>query len=528
MSGDDREGVHVSDQKPSVLLVIVDAFASRVVLPALEANWLPTFAALARAGELRPESTAIFPSITPAATSSIITGAYPDQHNIMGFHWYDEEADEEVYYGDDFWVVAKSGFGEFFRDCLSRLNNSRLKATTVFQKVEREQMKAASLNFLIFNGDVAHTAEVPLWFSWHPDVPREQEVLGPAVLFFGDMVDSSQQLEQGAPSRKGGFLGRFGFNDQNTAELLLAMAEHDDLPRFTVAYFPDNDYRSHEVGSIKAVEQLIEVDTALGAFLEKLGGVDKALEKLCIVISGDHSQTDMADDEAVARIKLDEILGAYSIAEPGSWPEDRQLKVCPDMRCAQIYSRDKSVEFLAQLTRVLLVDDRVDQVLQRVGEHVLITTRERGTLRLWLGADGQQTGTDGYGNTWTWQGPLTPVDGRCDNGKLSFGLYPNAFERIWGCLANPTGGDLWVTCHPGCEFGVPETSIHLGGGSHGSLHKDDSTSPLIVAGHHARVHIPEHPRTVDLAPICLQHLGLETPRPGTGHFLSSSDGSLSG
>lgn len=503
-----------------MLLVIVDALASRIILPALRSGKLPTMAALAQAGVLRERSTSIFPSLTPAATSSIVTGAFPSEHNIIGFHWYDEESDEEVYYGDDFWVVAKSGFGEFFRDCLTRLNNSRLKATTLFQRVEQTGANAASLNFLMFHGDTPHTATVPLWFSWHPDVPREQEVTGPSLLFFGDLVDSSQELDEDAPSRKGGILGRFGFNDSNTAELLLHLTEEPELPAFSVAYFPDNDYRSHEVGPANALEQVIEVDRALGEFLERLGGLEKALEKVCIVISGDHSQSDMVEQEEQARIKLDEILSAYSIAEAGSWPEDKQLKVCPDMRCAQIYSRDKSPEFLAQLTRVLLTDPRVDQVLQCEGEHVLISS-PRGTLRYWIGGDGPRAGRDLYGNQWSWEGELAVLDGRLGpDGVIRFETYPNAFERIWGCLANPLGGDLWVTCFPGSEFSIPETSIHLGGGSHGSLHVDDSTSPLIVAGHHAGVIIPEFPRTVDLAPICMQQLGLPGHPPGMGHFLT--------
>jgi predicted AlkP superfamily pyrophosphatase or phosphodiesterase len=511
----------VSQPPTAVLLVIIDALASRVILPAMEQGKLPTFSALAAAGELRPESIAIFPSLTPAATSSIVTGAYPAEHNIIGFHWFDEESGQEVYYGDDFWVVAKAGFGEFFRDCLSRLNNSRLKATTVFQKVEREEGRSASLNFLMFHGDTPHTAKVPLWFSWHPGVPREQEVKGPQVLFFGDLVDSSQQLDEDAPSRKGGLLGRFGFNDSNTAELLLTLAGEDPLPRFTVAYFPDNDYRSHEVGPLQAVEDVMKVDAALAAFLDKMGGLEKALEQVCILITGDHSQTDMSGEEKVARIRLEEVLSAYSIAEAGSWPQDKQLKICPDMRCAQVYARDKSPRLLAELTRALLADQRVDQVLQKDGEQVLISTRERGQLRFWIGGQGESaaTGTDPFGNRWSWQGSLAAVDGRCENGKLTFETYPNAFERVYGCLGNPSAGDLWVTCYPGSEFAIPETSIHLGGGSHGSLHKDDSTSPLIVAGHKPDVHIPRQPRTVDLAPICLQQLGIESIKPGQGHFV---------
>lgn len=59
----------------------------------------------------------IFPSITPAATTSIVTGAYPSEHGIAGASWYDQEREEVAYYGDDFWVIARR-FGEFVRDFL--------------------------------------------------------------------------------------------------------------------------------------------------------------------------------------------------------------------------------------------------------------------------------------------------------------------------------------------------------------------------------------------------------------------------
>lgn len=501
-----------------VLLVIIDALATRVAIPAMEAGRLPTLSALAKLGVMRHESTAIFPSITPAATSTIVTGAYPDDHNIMGFHWYDEETEDEVYYGDDFWVVAKQGFGEFFRECVSRMNNSRLKAETIFQKVENAGGRSASLNYLMFHGDQTHIAKIPLWFSWLPGVSREQEVKGPQVLFFGDMIDSGEALERDDPSREGGLLGRFGFNDNNTKALLHALTDETELPQFTIAYFPDNDYESHEKGPEAAIDQVVEVDTALGKFFDSLGGLEVGLEKLCIVISGDHSQTEMDSDKDRATIRLDEILADFSVSEAGVWDKDKNLKICPDMRCAQIYSRDKDEAFLAKLTRVLLTDERVDQVLRRAGEHVVVSTSDRGVLSFWRGEDGEEHGRDLYGNPWSWQGPLEPVGGRCDQGKLVFDLYPNAFERIWGCLDNRTGGDLWLTSHPGSEFAIAETSVHVGGGSHGSLHKDDSTSPVIIAGHRSDLTIPEYPRTVDLTPMCLEQMGLPGITPGVGRY----------
>jgi predicted AlkP superfamily pyrophosphatase or phosphodiesterase len=60
-----------------VLLIVVDACTSRALAPALESGRLPHLRELAEAGKLYLDCAAIFPSITPAATASIITGCYP-------------------------------------------------------------------------------------------------------------------------------------------------------------------------------------------------------------------------------------------------------------------------------------------------------------------------------------------------------------------------------------------------------------------------------------------------------------------
>lgn len=67
-----------------VLLVVIDAATPHVVCPAIRTGRLPTLQRLADAGTLHEASVSIFPSITPAATTSIITGAYPAEHGIAG------------------------------------------------------------------------------------------------------------------------------------------------------------------------------------------------------------------------------------------------------------------------------------------------------------------------------------------------------------------------------------------------------------------------------------------------------------
>ena len=118
------------------------------------------------------------------------------------------------------------------------------------------------------------------------------------------------------------------------------------------------------------------------------------------------------------------------------------------------------------------------------------------------------TGSDAFGNAWTWSGDCGAVTVQQDGRLIEFADYPNAFERIAGALDLEQSGELWCTAKAGCEFQVPGGDAHLGGASHGALHRLDSLSPVLVAGGGARDALPRHLRLVDVAPLCMQLLGV--------------------
>lgn len=510
-----------------VLLIVVDACSSRVFVPALENGRLPNLSALSRAGVLHPTSTSIFPSITPAATSSIITGVYPYEHGIAGAHWYNPNNDTVVYYGPDFWVIVDKGVGDFFEDFLIRLNQERLQAETLFQTIERSGRTAACLNYLMFRGDSEHTINVPLLLDLMPNVSLSETIHGASILYWGDFVATRFDDVGQSLSSAGGPHNRFGFTDAATAELLVQMAEHGLLPDFTLAYFPDNDFDSHDQGPENAVTTLEAVDTKLGALIDAYGGMDAMLDELCIILTGDHAQTDVIDDEDAAGIELDDLLGEFVLATPGEpWRDDDQLLVCPNLRAAQLYLHYPTSEQVERLTQALLSDERIDQVIWRDtianadGRGFRVATRDRGRLHAWAGDDGPTTARDEYGGVWSWDGDLSTVDGTVSSeGELEFLDYPNAFERIAGGINPERSGHLWVTARPGHEFRLKHTTLHVGGGSHGSLHTDDSTSPLLIAGAPEDITLPATPRAVDVGPLVLRLLGMQpTHDIGASHI----------
>lgn len=497
---------------PQVLLVVIDALTSRVVAPAMAEGRLPTLKALADRGQVRFDCRSIFPSITPAATSSIITGRYPCEHGIAGASWLDESTGEVAYYGDDFWTILREGTGHFFQDFLLHLNGERLTAPTLFQLAERAGRSAACLNYLVYRGDTTHRIRVPLALALLPGVPFAETVAGPSTLCLGDFVSEGPGRDD--LRSVGGIFHRFGLDDPGTAGYLQALAAGERLPDVAVAYFAENDYRSHKVGPQAALRVVERVDDYLRDFLDARGGIDLALGDLRVAITGDHSHADIDADAEHARLDLAAVLGSWSLGDPGAgWRGDAQLMICPNMRAAQIYTRDESVD-VDRVIDDLLAEPRVDQVLWRSREaggatRFHVATADRGRLSFAFAA-GEAGTPDEYGGRWTWTGDLRAVDARVGaEGRVASDRYPNPFERIAGGLRHPCAGRVWVTATPGVELEAPGGKVHVGGASHGALHADDSLVPLIVAGGGPVPEWQAPPRTVDVAAVCLSALGIE-------------------
>jgi hypothetical protein len=493
-----------------VLLVVIDAATPHVVCPAVQTGRLPVMRRLAEAGDMHTQSVSMFPSITPAATSTIITGTYPCEHGIAGASWFDTTKNEVAYYGDDFWIIVREGFGHFVNDFLLRLNGDRMRAPTLFQMVERTGRTAGSLNYLVYKGNVLHKVNVPKLVASLPGVPLSETVEGPSLLCLGDFA-GARTPHGHKPKEKGGLLHRFGMDDASTASMLKDLAGKRAFPDFTVAYFADNDYVSHEVGPVAALPVIERVDEALGETFEAFGGMDRFLEETAVIITSDHGHCDVLATPA-AVIRLDQVLADFRQAALGAaWRTKDEIMICPNMRAAQIYVQQPSAEIIERLASTLLTHPDVDQVMWRSrltgddGQYTVVSHRGRLTFSR---GSGPNSGTDDFGGTWNWSGEETVLGLSVDGGSLHFDHYPNAFERIAGVLDLEQSGEVWVTAKPGCEFEVPGGKAHVGGASHGALHALDSYSPVIMAGGGSPMRLPRAMRSVDIAPLCMQILGI--------------------
>ena len=277
-----------------VLLVVIDGAAPRVFCPAVQTGRLRHLNQLAAAGTMHQASVSIFPSITPAATAAIITGAYPARNGIVGASWLEKSTNRIAYYGDDMWSIAHEGFGTFLRDFLVHLNGDRLTAPTLFEQVEGAGRRAASLNYLVYRGLYEHRVNIPWLLAVLPGTPLTEVVRGPSTLYLGDFVtDGRSRPKMKTPY---GPFHRFGMDDAATAAFLCEATEAGTLGDFTVAYFADNDYRSHEVGPYAALPVIEKVDAALGAMFDAAGGLDRLLSDTAVIVTSDHGHCEIGND----------------------------------------------------------------------------------------------------------------------------------------------------------------------------------------------------------------------------------------
>lgn len=489
-----------------LLLVVIDSLTDRLLRPLMDEGHLPNFQAVRERGQLRT-STSIFPSITHACLTSIATGKYPCDHQVLGTHWYLPANGEEAYYGADPDVIFNKGITDFFEDFLVELNNRRVKASTIFQTVESAGLEAASLNFMIYKGDVKHEVNLPSLLKLIPGIDDDGlSINGPSTLYLGQIVKASSSALPSLEVEEG-MLQWFGLGDNSTINLLRQLAQQRSFPNFTLAYFPRNDYLSHSQGPLKAHRQLDELDAGLGEIFEAYGGIDKFLGDVGLLITGDHSQSEIkADDDAA--ISLEKLLEEqFSIAVSGEeWDSEYEIMAAPNLRAAQLYFKDPSHANLQKAIHLLRADSRIDQIMWRSdelnGREGYVVANGNARIRFMRG----RRASDQHGNGWDWEGDLRAVDGQINDGLLTFPQYPNAFERIAGILDSEASGQLWMSASLGYEFEMPVIGIHAGGGSHGSLHAQDSLSPLLLAGEYDDYQLPDNPRLTDITPICLSLL----------------------
>jgi Type I phosphodiesterase / nucleotide pyrophosphatase len=319
-------------------------------------------------------------------------------------------------------------------------------------------------------------------------------VWGPRELFYADLFASR---ETGCKSQ----LGLPGARDDHSGCVGAFLVEHD-LCDFLLLSLPDNDSHSHRAGPEAQVDSLALADEQLARVVDAGGGLDAFLEDHGLIVMADHSHSDIS-----ARISMQEAFRDLRVLQPNDpQPEEAQIALCPGWRSAMVYAldRDRPERVLRAAERAARRAPGVDLVIRRAGEEAVVWSK-RGELRFAPGTGPR----DLDGRTWSFDGELAAVGARVEDGVLSSDDYPDPLARVWSALHCENAGELLISAAPGYEFTDWGGVDHVGGGSHGSLHRADSHGTLILAGAGPQPPKAREQWTLrDIAPLVREHFGV--------------------
>jgi predicted AlkP superfamily pyrophosphatase or phosphodiesterase len=478
-----------------LVLAVIDALKPEMLERAIEHGRAPVMAKIRERGTYVRDCVSAFPSVTPVAAASIATGLGPADHHIPAMNWYHRGERRYVEYGSSFDASRAFGVLESLTDTVYNMNMAHLnrERRTVFEALQDGDVRTAGTTYLMYRGRTRHVASSEGMYSRLARVGGfRHAVWGPDELFYADLFASRR-----TPCRS--VLGMPGQRDQHTACVGAYLVEND-LCDFLLASLPDNDTYSHRRGPYAQVTSIESADRALERIMHAAGGPDEFLAEHAIVVMSDHSQIAVVDE-----INLADVLSGYHLLLPTALDDEAaEIAICPSQRSAQVYvldaeRRDELVPRVARDLRSVEAADLVTYLSD--GEAVVMSAR--GELRF---APGDQW-DDGRGGRWDVEGDVETLALATDDGSVSSAAYPDALERVWSALQCPHSGDVLVSAGGGYEFSDWGGVAHVGGGSHGSLHRGDSLGVLLYAGTGPK-EPPSQWRIRDVTPMILDHFSV--------------------
>jgi predicted AlkP superfamily pyrophosphatase or phosphodiesterase len=483
-----------------LVLVVIDALKPSMLERAIASGRAPALERIRDEGVYVDDCVAAFPSVTPVCAATIATGVGPDQHLIPSMNWYHREEGRYVEYGSSFSASRQFGVLRSLTDTVYRMNAEHLShdVETVFETLDDAGVRTAGTTYLIYRGRHQHEVsnETALARIVTSTLFR-RTIDGPQELFYADLYASRKTGCRGQ-------LGMPGIRDQHTGCVGAYLVEHD-LFDFMLFSLPDNDAWSHKNGPHAQVTSIAAADRQLERLMHAAGGPDAFLDQHAVIVCSDHSQAAVEE-----RIRLDRAFADFDVAtQSSSSAIGAEVALSPAQRSAMVYAldEDRSDEVIARAIEAACEADGVDLVLWLTGPDrgEAAVRSSRGELRFTQGGELE----DERGGRWSVEGELATLGLRTGEGRVTSPEYPGALARIWSALNCPTAGDVLLSAAPGYEFVDWGGADHVGGGSHGSLHRSDSLGVLIWCGTGPPSReVREQWSLRDIAPMVRDHFGL--------------------
>jgi Type I phosphodiesterase / nucleotide pyrophosphatase len=478
--------------KPALLLVL-DGIRPDVLRAAIRDGDAPNLGALAERGEAVWDAVSVFPSITPAATAAIVTGEAPARSGIVGHAWYDEYERRVVVYGAMTETVMASGPIRVFHNNVWRMNRDDLHAATLFEALHDRGFDGACVNFPVRRGPHTH----PVRMKTVEGYLMGGRYLGPSVqgpkeYFMGDLFYSRDTGFSGRRAN-GGVLRSVGINDDYAARVGAMLIKERAAP-FNLVYFFKGDSIAHHHGLSAQRQWLGTADEYVARLFSAGGGVDRVLEDYAVLALSDHGHAPLLPWSRYVDLRM--IRGQkVSSGVKARFRNGTTVVVVPNGRSALLYLRgDVELESVVES----LVGRRGVDLAAWMEDGWAVVRRLGREIRFAPGSGAR----DPFGRSWELEGDPQALDIAVSDGFLHYGDYPDALERLWGCLHSPRCGDVVLSATPGYTFGEISGGYHEAS-DHGSLHASDSNVFVLASG------VPAPRRITDVAPTLLSHFGAD-------------------
>lgn len=485
---EDLNEITITPTSKPVVLLVIDSLMDEPLQKAIKEGRAPALEFFMKHGQYSPNTVSSYPTMSVTIDSTLLTGKYADAHKVPGLIWFKKDENRLINYGTGRKEVSKHGVKQVVHDGLIHLNQAHLSedVDTIYEELMSTGLKSASINGLVYRGDFPHRINIPKLASATNLIPHNLEIKGPPLLSLGNLSQYNPENNQNNKIWK-----KMGFNDRFTANELGYFIQQEKLPAFTLAYFPDLDKKIHDNGPTE-MNGIAEMDKQLQSILNSYKTWEEAVQKAIWIVYGDSGQSSILNDRDVSLIDLQSLFEKYRIwdvKEPII--EQDELALAVNERMAYIYLINEKVSF-SEIILDLKKDERIGFIAWKENEinHVVLAGSEE---KFTFSPNGKYT--DRYNQSWELNGASSVLDLTInEQNEIQYGDYPDALARLYGALNSHEGRFVVVDAKPGYEFIGKYSPTHVGGGGHGSLHKEDSLTPLIIVGTDDK---PQHNRLVD-------------------------------
>lgn len=482
---------HSINQKP-VILLNIDSLMSVPLETATQTGHAPALQFLMENGSYIPNMVSSFPTMSVTIDSTLLTGTYADKHHIPGLNWFDESRKQIINYGTGFRETFRLGIRNSVHNMLYRLNNEHLSGnvSTIYEDLANKGIPSASINSFVYRGNTLKRLQVPRVFSGLTRFDNGKWSTNATPIF---------SLGLFSRLRPKGFTTQIAAgNHKYTAKELRYLIRKKKLPGFTFCIFQDLDARIHFRGPMD-IKGIAKIDKEIQKTLNLYSSWEEAIKQNVWLIMGDNGHSPTGAKYKKYVIDLRKILKKYQISRIEHTPIKKdQILLCVNQRMAYVYVLDKKLS-LNMVSDVLKSDSRIDIIAWKDKHSVrVVSGMKKGELC--FSSSGEYK--DIYNQTWSIKGDLEILDVVINKDKeVSYGQYPDAFARLNSSLNSHSGQFIIVNAKPGCDFKAQSTPFHISGAAHGSLHRQESYVPLIMAGTTIK---PKNPRLIDMKEYILQ------------------------